>query len=144
MTRDVVEAAREVLAIGAAWRRAVEGRSARPRMGVERVLSSELFGFSRTFDDPDPPAGAEVLRFAGISRCVRVGNGPPSSRMRESRYLSPFLRSYLSPCMQLHGPPVGPLCGARGAFRLVFGPGPHRLIMAAMLCILWLCCLCRS
>jgi transposase len=58
--------------------------------GFPTVKLSALW-LSRTFDDPDPPASAEVLRFAGVSRCVQVGNRPPSSRMRKNRSLARFL-----------------------------------------------------
>ncbi|GAC1467958.1 MAG: hypothetical protein NVSMB9_10140 [Isosphaeraceae bacterium] len=47
------------------------------------MLSWEIRGLSRTLDDPQKTAGAEVPRFQGISKVVRVGNGPSSSKVRE-------------------------------------------------------------
>ena len=42
------------------------------------------FASSITLDDPDQPAGNEALQFAGDSGPTLVGNGPSSSRVRES------------------------------------------------------------
>jgi hypothetical protein len=46
--------------------------------------SRAYYRLSRTLDDPDQPAGDEALPLAGDSRPILVGNGTPSSRVRES------------------------------------------------------------
>src|SRR3954447_15040725 len=61
------------------------------------VLSSPVFGLSRTLGAPAPPCVSRVLRFAGISGSVQVGGGPSPPVVRESRYSARFLSSYLAP-----------------------------------------------
>jgi hypothetical protein len=52
---------------------------------------------SRTLNDPGPPAEALGVVFMGFCRHFESERDPPSSEVRENRYLSPFLLRLMSP-----------------------------------------------